>query len=201
MIVLVVIGGTLLLWLRRKRRRARRVKTHGSGSDNMARADESLLKKIGRRAGFFGKKKHKQGSGEKSPASVPVHKLDVDDQVPVQRTPESVLVRESLEGPNWLPELPSHQEINLRNSAATAPPPPSRGTSVQTNPTLQQLREKLAGPEDPLPPPPRAFLTRQPTMSSIYAESVVSSAPSSRPSTIVYASPLRPRPVTRHAPR
>lgn len=188
------------MWFRRKRRRARRM--GAQGSVGLARGEENLFKKLGRRTGFLRGKKHDQGSGEKNPTSGhSVHKLDNDKQPPVQQIPEPVLVRESLDVPNWLPELPSHQAISLHNSVATAPPPSSRGSVAQTNPTLQRLRQNLVGAEEPLFPPPRALFTRQSTLSSNYAESVMSSAPSSRPSTIVYASPLRPRPATRNAPR
>lgn len=168
----------------------------------MTRGDGSLFKKIGRRVRLLGRDKYNQGSGERDATSVPsVHKADIDEPPAVQQTPGRVLVRESLEVPKWLPELPSHQAISLHNSVVTAPPPSSRGSLAQTNPTLQRLRQNLAGAEDPLSPPPRAVFARQSTWSSNYAESVMSSAPSSRPSTIVYASPLRPPPVTRNAPR
>lgn len=177
------------------------MKAHGKGGP--ARERERLFRKVGRRAGLFGGEKYTQRSGGRGPTSVPVHEPDVAGQPPVQQIPERVLIRESLDRdvPKWLPELPPHQELSLRNSMATAPPPPSRGSLAQTNPTLQRLRQNLEGAEDPLPPPPQALFARQSTFSSIYAESVVSSAPSSRPSTIVYASPLRPRPSTRRAPR
>lgn len=199
MVALVVIGSASLLWFRRRRRRARHRKAREK--EGLARGHESLFRKIGRRAGLFGGEKYNQRSGGRGPTSEPVHESDVDGQPPVQQIPERVLVRESLDAPKWLPELPPHQEISLHNSMATAPPPPSRGSLAQMNPTLQRLRQNLAGAEDPLPPPPQALFTRQSTLSSIYAESVVSSAPSSRPSTIVYPSPLRPRPATRRAPR
>lgn len=198
MIVLVVIGGTSLLWFRRQRRRARRIRAREN--ESLIRTDRNLFKKIGDRVGLFGGKKRDRGSRAKDTTSVStVHNLDVREQPPVQQIPEPALVRESLDGPKWLPELPSHQAISLHNSVATAPP--SRGSLSQTNPTLQRFRQNLAGAEDPLSAPPRALFTRQSTMSSNYAESVMSSAPSSRPSTIVYPSPLRPRPATRHAPR
>lgn len=188
----------MLLWFRRQRRRARRMGTHEN--ESRARREKSLFKKIGGRVGLFGRKKHDRGSREKDTTSVStVHTLGIDEQPPLQQIQEPVLVRESLDGPKWLPELPSHQAISLHNSVATAPP--SRGSLAQSNPTLQRLRQNLIGAEDPLPPPPRALITRQSTMSSVYAESMTSSAPSSRPSTIVYPSPLRPRPATRHAPR
>lgn len=195
MIVLVVIGGTLLLWFRRQRRRARRMGTRKN--ESRARRGGSLFKRIGGRVGLFWGKKNGRGSREKDTTSVST--VGIGEQPPVQQIPEPVLVRESLDGPKWLPELPSHQAISLHNSVATAPP--SRGSLAQSNPTLQRLRQNLIGAEDPLPPPPRALITRQSTMSSVYAESMTSSAPSSRPSTIVYPSPLRPRPATRHAPR
>lgn len=200
MVVLVAIGGTSLLWFRRKRRRARRMQAQER--EGLSRGEENLFKKLGRRARLFKEKENNPGSGENdSTSGRPVHKFDNDEQPPVQQIPEPVLVRESLDVPNWLPELPSHQAISLHNSVATAPPPSFRGSVAQTNPTLQRLRQNLAGLEEPILPPPRALFTRQSTLSSIYAESVMSSAPSSRPSTIVYASPLRPRPVTRNTPR
>lgn len=197
--MLVVIGGASLLWFRRQRRRRRHMKAHEK--EGLARGRARLLPKVGRQAGLFGGEKCNQRSGGRGPTSMPVQEPEVAGQPPVQQIPERVLVRESLDVPKWLPELPPHQELSLRNSMATAPPPPSRGSLAQTNPTLQRLRQNLEGAEDPLPPPPQALFTRQSTFSSIYAESVVSSAPSSRPSTIVYASPLRPRPSTRRAPR
>lgn len=169
--------------------------------EGLARGHERLFRKIGRRAGLFGGKKYNQRSGGRGPTSVPIDETDVDGQPPVQQIPERVLIRESMDVPKWLPELPPHQEISLHNSMAITLPSPSRGSFVQKNPTLQRLRQSLAGAEDPLPPPPQALFTRQSTLSSIYADSVVSSAPSSRPSTIVYPSPLRPRPATRRAPR
>lgn len=188
------------MWFRRKRRRARRMEAHESTVQT--RGGERLFQKIGRRARSLRGKKHNQGSGEKGPTSgPPVQELDNEEQPPVQQIPDRVLVRESLDVPNWLPELPSHQEISLHNSVATAPPPSSTGSVAQMNPTLQRLRQNLAGAEEPLFPPPKALFTRQSTMSSNYAESVVSSVASSRPSTIVYTSPLRPRPATRNAPR
>lgn len=199
-IVLVVIAGTSLLFFRRKRRRACYAKSHGS--EGRKRGDGNLFSKIGRQAGLSGGKRHNEVAGEKDSTSVSVHKLDVDEQPPVQQIPERVLVRESLDAPKWLPQLPSHQDIGLHNSVATAAPP-SRGSLAQSNPTgtLQRLRENLTVAEDPISLPPRALFTRQSTVSSNYSESVVSSAPSSRPSTIVYASPLRPRPTARNAPR
>lgn len=198
--MLVVLGGISLLWFRRKRRRARQMRARES--KGMTRGNGSLFKKIGRRVRLPGRDNYNQGSGERDTTSVPaVHKLDINEQPAVQQTPERVLVRESLDVPKWLPELPSHQAISLHNSMATAPPLSSRGSFAQTNPTLQRLRQNLAGAEDSLLPPPRALFTRQSTWSSNYAESVMSSAPSSRPSTIIYASPLRPRPFTRNGPR
>lgn len=175
------------------------MKAHEKG--RLARWHARLFRKIGRQAGLFGGEKYNQRSGGRGPTSVPVHEPNVAGQPPVQQIPERVLIRESLDVPKWLPELPPHQELSLHNSVATAPPPPSSGSLAQTNPTLQRLRQNLEGAEDPLPPPPQALFARQSTFSSVYAESVVSSAPSSRPSTIVYASPLRPRPATRRAPR
>lgn len=190
-IVLVAIGGASLLWWQRKRRSARRGRAHGSRS----KSDGNLWSKISRRAGLS----KPQASIS---TSIPDHKLDFDEQPPVQQVPEPVLIRDSPKASEWLPELPSHQDINLHNSVTTGPTPPSSSASVaQNNLTLQRLQQDLAGAEGQLPLPPRALFTRQSTLSSNYAESIMSSAPSSRPSTIVYPSPLRPRPVTRKAPQ
>lgn len=197
MIVLVAIGGASLLWWQRKRRTTRQTQGHR----HPRRSDVSLWSRICRRAGLYGGYKFSPKPEETNPTRMRVNKLDVDELPPAQQIPESVLVRESHDGPNWLPELPSHQEINLHNSVATAPPPPSRGSVAQTNLTLQRLHQNLVGSDGPLSLPPRALVTRQSTMSSTYADSLMSSAPSSRPSTIVYPSPLRPRPTTRNAPR
>lgn len=198
MIILVAIGGASLLWWQKRRRSARRIQAHG----RQGRGDRSLLSKIGRRAKFFGTGKYSSKPKDVISNSALAHKLDADEPPPTQQIPEPVLILESTGPPKWLPELPSHQEINLQNPVATAPPPPSsRRSGAQPNLTLQRLHQNLAaqGVDSPLSLPPRALFTRQSTMSSNYAESMMSSAPSSRPSTIVYPSPLRPRPVTRNA--
>lgn len=121
--------------------------------------------------------------------------LNYTDAVSGQLGPGDVLVRESFHVPKWLPELPSHEAIILSGSAIAAPRPVSMEKFAQKKPTLQLMRKSHPDEsEGPLSPPPRAFFSRQSTLSSNYTDS---SAPSSRPSTIVYASPLRPRPVPR----
>lgn len=216
-----------LTLVQRKRRKGRHAKTHSNG--HLGRRDEGLFSNLGNGARFLGGRRsavparpaRQIGVGEQ----LAVHQVhpDVPHASPGGNDGESLshspqgsplgaeavssdeisrqeLVRENPQVPKWLPELPAHQEIILPISVATAPAPPPRESSARTKPTLQMVKN-LAESESPLPPPPPALFNRQSTWSSTYADSTMSSAPSSRPSTIVYPSPLRPRPVTRNPPR
>jgi hypothetical protein len=203
-LVLLTIGGASLLWWQRRRSATRQT----NGHESPRRADRNLS--VGRRARrLFRGKKHNNPEPSEGPTSTtaPARKLDIDGQASkMQQAPEPLLIRDS-EGPEvpsrWLPELPPHREFILESSVGTVPPPYSRASPAQTSLTLQRLHQDLVGgsTDGTLAPPPRALFMRQSATPSNYTESIISSAPSSRPSTIVYSSPLRPRPVPRNGPR